>query len=191
MRKNLNDHGFLDMLFATGHHSNLDTVAIKGEHRVALADKDGLAAVIGLEGVLAIGLADEGSLLHLRLQVQSVGVVADLRQIIVPRHLLHQVNSQHLGGMGVQLECLKHLLERECLVGVLLEQRLHHLSYLFLIEAFAPFLFAHSILNFRVSICKDTQFFRSFALLFLYFLYLCRRKHFKITKPWILLHCML
>ena len=72
MRQYLDHHGLLDMPFAAGHHGHTHTVAVHGKQRVTLRDKDGLAAVVGLERVLAVGLADEGALLHLTLQVQTV-----------------------------------------------------------------------------------------------------------------------
>ena len=155
--EDLNDHRLLDMLLATSHIRHLYAVAIHGKQRVALTDKHGCTAIVGLERVLAISLTDEGTLLHLRLQVQTIRVVADLRQIVVPRHLFHQVNGQHLGGMRVQLQSLENLLEGECLVGILLEQRLQHLCYLFLVQSFATFFLTHSIEYLIVSDSKDTK----------------------------------
>ena len=143
--QDLDDHRFLDMLLATSHIGNLHAVAIHGKQRVALTDKHGCTAIVRLKRVLAVSLTDEGTFLHLRLQVQTIRVVADLRQIVIPRHLLHQINGQHLGGMRIQLQCLENLLEGERLIGILLEQRLQHFTYLFLIQPFASLFLAHSI----------------------------------------------
>ena len=56
--------------------------------------------------------------------------------------------------MRVKLQCLEDLLERERLVGMLLEQCLQHLCYLFLIQSFATFFLAHSIQYLIVSVAK-------------------------------------
>ena len=75
--EDFSDNGFLDVVLTTGHEGYLHTVAIEGEHGVALGHKDGLAAIVGLERVLAVGLADKGAFLYLGLQVELIGVVAD------------------------------------------------------------------------------------------------------------------
>ena len=77
VRQNLYDHSFLHVFLATRHHGHTYPVTIEGKHRVALRDEDGLATVVGLERVLAVGLADKRTLLYLRLQVQTIGIVAD------------------------------------------------------------------------------------------------------------------
>ena len=111
MAQDFDHHRLLDVLLATCHIGHLHAVAIQRIHRVAFADEDGGTAVVGLERVLAVGLADKRALLHLCLQVQAVRVVADLRQIVVPRHLFHQVDRHHLDGMRIKLQRLKHLFE--------------------------------------------------------------------------------
>ena len=143
--QNLDDHRFLDMLLAASHIGHLHTVAIHSKQRVALTDEHGCAAIVGLERVLAVGLADEGSLLHLRLQVQTIRVITDFRQEVVPRHLFHEVNSQHLRRMCIQLQCLEDLLKRESLIRILLKQCLQHLCNLLLIQPFSTFFLTHSI----------------------------------------------
>ena len=157
MRDDLDHHSLLDMVLSTSHQRHFYTVAIQGEHRVALADEDGLAAIVGFKRVLAVSLTDKGTFLHLCLQVQPVGVVADLRQEVVPRHLLHQVDGHHLDGMRVELQSLEYLLKRERLVRILLKQRLQHFRNLFLAESFLAFAFAHSS-KLLVIFCKDTKY---------------------------------
>ena len=75
MGENLHHHSFLHVFLPSGHHGYTHSVAIHGIHGVALRHEDGLAAVVGLERVLAIGLADKGALLYLSLQIQPIGVV--------------------------------------------------------------------------------------------------------------------
>ena len=117
-------HGLFDMVLATGHQCHADAVAVEGEHRITLRHEDGLAAVIGQERVLAVGLADEDTLLHLSLQVQPVLVVAHLAQIVVPAHLVEHVNSQHLGRMRVEFQLTEQLFQRISLIRICREQTL-------------------------------------------------------------------
>ena len=72
MGENLYDHSLFDMLLAASHIGYLHTVTIHSKQRVALADEDRCTAIIRLEGVLTVGLTDKGSLLHLRLLVQTI-----------------------------------------------------------------------------------------------------------------------
>ena len=100
--QNFSNDGFFDVVLSTGHHSNPYTVAIEGEHRVALADEDRFATIIGHERVFTVSLTNEGAFLYLCLQIQAIAVVIHLAQIVIPRHLFHCVNGQHLGWVGVK-----------------------------------------------------------------------------------------
>ena len=122
----------LDMLVATGHIRHLHPVAVHRPHRVALSHKHGRAPIVGLEGVAPAGLAAEGAFLQLGLEVQPIGVVAHLQQEVIPRHLLHHVDGEHLQRVGVQLERLEYLFHRERLVRMMLEEVLQQLAHLLL-----------------------------------------------------------
>ena len=128
----LDHHRLLDMFVATGHIRHLHTVAIHRRHRVTLCHEHRRTAVIRQERVATVGLATEHTLLHLRLQVQAITIVTDLREEVIPRHLLHRVDGEHLQWMGVELKYLEYLLQRECLVGMMLEEVLQQFADLFL-----------------------------------------------------------
>ena len=67
VREDLNHHRLLDMTLTTSHHSHLHTVAVQSEHGVTFRNEDRLSAIIRLERILAVGLSDKGTFLHLRL----------------------------------------------------------------------------------------------------------------------------
>ena len=152
----LDHHSLLDMLVATSHIGYLYLVAVHRRHRIALSHKDGCSSIIGQERVTTISLATEGSLLHLRLHVQTVGVVADFAQEVIPRHFLHRIDGEHLQRMGVELEGLEYLFERECLVRIMLEEVLQQFADLLLTQSFSTFLLSHSFV-FNYSECKDKK----------------------------------
>ena len=144
VRQDLDHHRLFDMLLATGHIGHLHPVAIHGKQRVALRDKDGRAAIVRQERVLAVGFANKGSLLHLGLQIQTIRIVGNLREIVVPRHLFHRIDGHHLGRMRHQFQGLEDVLQRECFVGMLLEEGLQHLYQHLLIQSFSTFFLTHS-----------------------------------------------
>ena len=144
MRQDLHHHRLLHVPFTAGHHGHAHAVAIHGKQRIALRDEDALAAVVGLERVLTVSLADERTLLHLCLQVQPVGIVPVLRQEVVPGHLVHRLHCQHPGWMRRQLQVLEYLLKRERLVRVLLEQGLQHLHQALFRQSLATLVLTHS-----------------------------------------------
>ena len=154
MAQYLDHHGLLDMFFATSHIGYADTVAIHGKQRITLRYEDRRSTIVGLERVLTVGLTDKRTLLHLRLQIQTIRVVTDLRQEVIPRHLFHQVYSHHLRGMRIQLQGFEHLFERECLVRILLKQRLQHLLQHALVQSFSTFFLTHSMTCLIVSCAK-------------------------------------
>ncbi len=128
----LDHHRLLDMLVATGHIRHLHLVAVHRRHRVTLCHKDGCTAVGRQERVAPVGLATEGALLQLRLRVQAIAAVADLQQEVVPCHLLHHVDGEHLQRMGVELQSLEYLFEREGLIRIVLEEVLEQFTNLLL-----------------------------------------------------------
>ena len=77
-------HGLAHVVLAARQECGLHAVAVEGAHGVALGHEDRLRAVVGNEAVFAVGLAPEPSLLHLRLGVEPVRVVAYLGQIVIP-----------------------------------------------------------------------------------------------------------
>ena len=117
----LNHHRLLDMLVTTRHIRHLHAITVHRRHRVTLCHKHWRTTIVGQERVTAIRLTTEHTLLHLGLQVQTVRRVAHLREEVVPRHLLHRVNGEHLQRMSIKLECFENLLERERLVRMMLE----------------------------------------------------------------------
>ena len=151
MRQNLHHHSLFDVTFPASHHGHADAVSVQGKHRVALRHEDRLAAIVRLERVLAVGLADESTFLHLCLQVQAIGIVTGFRQIVVPGHLVHHVHSQHLRRMRIQFQGFENLLERKHLVGMLLEKRLQHFCHLFLVQSLATLVLTHSHIVFSDS----------------------------------------
>ena len=129
---NLDHHRLLDMLIAARHIGHLHTIAVHCRHRIALGNEHWRAAIIGQERVTAIGLTTEHTLLNLCLQVQTIGRVAHLREEVIPRHLLHRIDGEHLQRMGIKLQCFKNLLKRECLVRMMLEEVLQQFADLLL-----------------------------------------------------------
>ena len=69
---NLDDHGLLDVLIATGHIRHLYLVAIHSRHGVALGHEHGGATIIGQERVAPVGLTTEDTLLNLSLQIKAI-----------------------------------------------------------------------------------------------------------------------
>ena len=134
------------MVAATCHHGHTHTVAIHGMHRVTFGHQYGLSALVGLEGVLAVGLALEHALHHLALLLQAVVVLGFLGQVVVGEHLLQHIHAQHLGRMGVQAQQPEDFLQFVSLRGMPLKQAHHPLYHLFLRDAFGTFFlaFAHS-----------------------------------------------
>ena len=135
----------LDMVLASCHTCESHAVAGQSPHRVALSHKDRFVRIVGHYAVLAVGLTLEHTLLHLTLHVELVGVVAHLGDEVVPRHLLHYVDGEHLERMGVKMQGAENLLERHCLAGIGGEEFLKFRCKLFLCHALAAFFtFSHS-----------------------------------------------
>ena len=105
------DDGLLDVVLSAGHQCYPHPVASHSRHRVALGDEDGLAAIVGYERVLAVGLTDKGTLLHLRLQVQPITALLHLTDIVVPCHFFQHIDGEHLGRMSIQPQRLENLLQ--------------------------------------------------------------------------------
>ena len=141
MRDDFRYHGFPDMEAAACQHRHPHAVAVEREHRVALRNEDGFLVAVGQKRVLAVGLAYEGAFEYLSLVVESVAVVAHLREHVVPRHLLHQVYGQHLQWVSVEFECFENLLEAEHFVRTRLEKVYQQLCHLALVEPLSAFLF--------------------------------------------------
>ena len=76
--KNLDDLCLFDVLLPACHEAYFHAVAVEGSHRVALRNEDGLVATVGHERVLTVGLAHEGSFLHLSLCVELESVFSSL-----------------------------------------------------------------------------------------------------------------
>ena len=93
----------LDVVLASRHASEAHAVAGESPHRVAFSHEDRLVGVVGHDRVLAVRLALEHALLHLSLHIQLIRVVGDARDEVVPRHLLHDVNGEHLQRMRVEM----------------------------------------------------------------------------------------
>ena len=139
------------MLITTGHIRDLHLVAVHRRHGVALSHKDGGSTVIRQERVTTIGLASEGAFLHLRLHIQTVGVITDFTQEIIPCHLLHRVDGEHLQRMGIELQRLENLLERKRLENLLERKRLIRIVLEEILKQFADLLLAQSFSTFLLS----------------------------------------
>ena len=140
-----NNLRLLDMVLASCHTCKTHTVARQCPHRVALCHEDWFVRIVGHYAVLTVGLTLEHTLLHLALHVELVGVVAHLGDEVVPRHLLHYVDGEHLERMGVKMQGAENLLERHCLAGIGGEEFLEFRDKLFLGHALAAlFSFSHS-----------------------------------------------
>ena len=73
----------------------------------------------------AVGIYyDKSTLLYLCLQVQFIGAITYLREVVIPCHLFHHVDGQHLHGMGVKLQGFEYLFETKCLARMGLKQSL-------------------------------------------------------------------
>ena len=86
--QDLRHHALAHVALAAGHHGHPHAVAVHGVQGVALGHQYGLSALIGQEGVLAVGLALEGALHLLALVLQGVGVLGLLGQEVLFQHLL-------------------------------------------------------------------------------------------------------
>ena len=137
-------HGLLDMLLAAGHERHLHTVAVERRHRVAFGHKHGLAAIVRNERVLAVGLAPERAFLHLGLGIEPVGVVARAGEEVIPGHLLQQLKSEHLHGMGHEFEFLEYLAGIVAIVGILIEESYKRVADVLLRHALSSFFLCHS-----------------------------------------------
>ena len=175
--QNLDDLCLLDVSLATCHEREAHAVATERRHRVALGDEDGLVAANGNHRVLAVGLAHEDALLYLSASVELVGRVADAREEVVPRHLLHRVDGEHLLRVCVEFQLSEYLLERQCLVGLRREELLQHLGHLLFVQALAAFLlFSHSMMRFLFGfLCKLTKKF-SYCRVSLQLFCICQEK---------------
>jgi len=109
--ENLYDLCFLDMFLAASHERNPYTVARECRHGVALSHKDRLVAAVGEERVLAVGLAHEGTLLHLSFGVEQISVLTFLGDEVVPRHLFHDVHGKHLQRVRVEMKRTEYVFQ--------------------------------------------------------------------------------
>ena len=92
------------MIPSASHHGGLYSVPVHGMHAVALCHQYGFCAVGRFKYVLAVGLASEHSLHHLRGCVEAVVITRLLLDIIVHQHLVQYVHHQHLGRMRLQIQ---------------------------------------------------------------------------------------
>ena len=119
------DGGFADVVLATGKERDLHEVAVHRVEAVALGHEDGFAAFLGLEGVLAVGLAVERAGHHLRGGVQGVVAARLFLDEVVHLQAFQHIHEEHLGRRGVQVELLADGLQGEQDVGVLLKEINH------------------------------------------------------------------
>ena len=172
MRQHLDHHSLLDMILTASHHRHTDTVAIQSKHRVALGDKDGFSAIVGLERIFSISLTDERSLLYLCLQIEAIRVVTGLGEIVVPCHFVHRFDGEHLGRMRIKFQRTEYLFKRKYLIRMFLEESLQHFYQLLLIHSFSTFLFTHSSNVLSYFSAKIQNIF-NYDSYFPFFLYLC------------------
>ena len=147
----LDHHRLLDMFVTTGHIRHLHTVAVHRRHRVTFSHEHRCTTIVGQERVAAIRLTTEHTLLNLCFQIQTVGRVAHFREEVIPRHLLHRIDGEHLQRMGIKLQDLENLLERERLVRMMLEEILQQFGDLLLSQTFSTFLFSHRLIFYMIN----------------------------------------
>ena len=99
---NLDDHCLLDMLVTTSHIRHLYPIAIHCRHGITFRHEDWCSTIVRQERVATVGFPTEHTLLYLGLHVQTIGVFADFREKVVPCHLLHHVDGEHLQGMRIK-----------------------------------------------------------------------------------------
>ena len=142
--------------------SNAHAVVVHGMGGVSLGNEDGVAPVVGDEGVLAVALAHEASRhLHAAL-VQAVDVVLRLGDVVIFLQVGEDIHAQHLQRMRGQPQLLEYLLQRHAFVAFLVEIIHQQGGQLLLVHALARlllsfvFLLAHSYVV--LSVCKVNKF---------------------------------
>ena len=138
--QNLIDLCFLNMILAASEEGELHTVAIERAHGVALRYEDRLLAAVRDDGVLAVGLAYELALHHLYTLVEAIGIVTYLGEVVIPSHLLHDVDSEHLERVGSEMETPEYLFEAERYARLTGKEFLQLLGELRLVHSLATFL---------------------------------------------------
>ena len=143
--QNLVDLCFLNMILAACQESKFHSVAIERAHGVALRYEDRLLAAVRDDGVLAVGLAYELALHHLYTLVEAIGIVTYLGEVVIPSHLLHDVDSEHLERVGSEMETPEYLFEAERYARLTGKEFLQLLGELRLVHSLATFLsFSHN-----------------------------------------------
>ena len=120
--ENFGDGSLADVVLASGQERDLHGVAVHGMEAVALSHQDGFAAILGLEGVLAVCFAVEDAAHHLLRHVQRVAEARLLLDEIVHEEVLQHIHQQHLGRVGVQMKLFAEGLQREDDARVLLKE---------------------------------------------------------------------
>ena len=118
----LYDLCFADMVAAACQHGGLHLVSVHGVHGVALGHQDGFSAIIGVERVLAVGLAVEYSLHYLRRCIQRIAIAGSLLDIVVQKHVFQTIHTKHLGRVGGQFQVSEQTFQVIHLSCILLEQ---------------------------------------------------------------------
>ena len=118
----LYDLCFADMVAAACQHGGLHLVSVHGVHGVALGHQDGFSAIIGVERVLAVGLAVEDSLHYLRRGIQRIAIAGSLLDIVVQKHVFQTIHTKHLGRVGGQFQVSEQTFQVIHLSCILLEQ---------------------------------------------------------------------
>jgi len=108
----------LDVFLPSGHERHPHPVSGECRHRVAFGHEHWLVVAIGNERVLAVRLADKPAFLHLPFRVERVGAVGFFRQEVVPSHLFHDIDGQHLQRMSVEAQRAEDLFERDGFPGL-------------------------------------------------------------------------
>ena len=112
------------MSFASSHELHAHAVAVKCRHRIAFAYEDRRRAIVGHERVFAIGFAHETPFEHLPSLVKAIRTVGYFSQEIVPSHLFHHIDSQHLQRMRVEFQTFENFFKAESLSWLLLKKLL-------------------------------------------------------------------
>ncbi len=122
--------------------------------RVAFGDEYRVASAFGDEGVLAVALALEGSGHLYAVGVQLIFVFVHFCDVVVHRQFGQDVHAQHLQRMCGEMKLFKDVFQGEYFVLFYVEEFQQYFDELFLLHAFAGFLFFLFGHNDNELICK-------------------------------------
>ena len=149
---------FANVAFAAGQECRLDAISVHGVHRVALGNENGFCPVVGLECVLAVGLAVEQAFHDLCGRVKLVLLTSDFLEIIVQQKIVDTIHAQQLGWVGGKSQFSPDAACIHDFTGVIAEQVNNHVQELCLAQIPATMLFiCHISYVFMCKSIKNSQ----------------------------------